>query len=429
MISDARNYRLPASFFAGNRKRLLGEIPKYSCVILFAGEKVCMSADSDYRFRVDSNFFYLSGIEQEDSVLLIRADEKEAVTTLFVHSNDPLKERWSGKRMTISEVMEKSGVDEVFFLETFEDTAATILADSACILVTDSGVRPGPASRFLERVKKDRGEEKILPIAPILARFRMVKQHCEIEMIRKAIELTDLSLREALILLREGTSETGLCSAINYAMSRRGCPEPAFPTIVAAGLNNFCLHHDEPEGDPIPPGVMIQIDAGATVGGLCADISRAYPSTGIFSDKQSALYEAVCACLKEIITMIRPGIRISDINRTFRDIAAEKLIELKIVDRQETGEANGYIWHNAAHHLGMDVHDACIKDRPIETNAVLAIEPGLYVREWGMGFRLEEDIRVTENGCEVLSSFIARDRFEVEDLLGMSGGMIPCRPD
>lgn len=423
MISDIREYRLPASFFSGNRKRLLEKLPERCCVVLFAGETVYMSEGAEYRFRPDRNFYYLAGVEQEDSVLLIRADGSNTKTTLFIHSNDPLKERWAGKRMTAAEAVERSGVDEVCFLETLEDALSAIIADQSITIASDKGVRLGPASRFVDRVEGSRGEDSVRLVSRILARFRMVKQSCEIEMIRRAIELTDLSIREALILLRSGTCELGLFSAMNCAMTRFGCLEPAFPTIVAAGDNAFFLHHSEPCGKPIAKGVMIQIDVGAAVAGLCADISRAYPSAGTFSARQSALYDAVLGCLDQTIRMIRPGVLLSDINKAFREAASEALVHLGLISGKDSTEVGGYVWHSVTHHLGMDVHDACVRDLPIEVGAVLAVEPGIYIRDWEMGFRIEDDVLVTGDGCEILSSFIPRDRFEVEVLLGMSGGM------
>ncbi|MBN1892566.1 MAG: aminopeptidase P family protein, partial [Clostridiales bacterium] len=313
MNSDVRDYRLPASFFSGNRKKLSEQLPKRCCAVLFAGEAVYMSEGAEYRFHPDRNFFYLAGVEQEGSVLVIRTDDSRTESSLFVHSNDPLKERWTGKRMTPAEAIERSGVDEICFLETLDDTLSSVLEDRSYTIATDWGIRPGPASRFIEKVQRQRGEDGIVYVAPILSRFRMKKQACEVDMIRKAIELTDVSIRDALVLLRAGTSELGLCTAMNYAMSRAGCLEPAFPTIVAAGENAFCLHHSEPDGKPIPKGVMIQIDVGASVAGMCADISRAYPSSGVFSARQSALYDAVCSCQEIIFSMLRPGIMISDI--------------------------------------------------------------------------------------------------------------------
>ncbi|MDD4095378.1 MAG: Xaa-Pro peptidase family protein [Oscillospiraceae bacterium] len=423
MISDIREYRLPASFFSGNRKRLLEKLPERCCAVLFAGETVYMSEGADYRFRPDRNFYYLSGVDQEDSVLLIRADGSNTQTTLFLHSNDPLKERWAGKRLTAAEALERSGVDEICFLETLEDAFTALIADTSLTIASDRGLRPGPASRFIDRVEKSRGKDSVRFLYHVLAQFRMKKQPCEVEMIRRAIELTDLSIREASVLLRSGTSELGLFSAMNHAMSRYGCMEPAFPTIVAAGEDAFYLHHSDPGSQLIPKGVMIQIDVGATVGGLCADISRAYPSAGTFTARQSAVYDEVLRCLDHTIRMIRPGILISDINKAFREEAAEALVRLGLINEKGSPQIGEYLWHSVTHHLGMDVHDACLLNIPIEAGAVLAVEPGIYIREWGIGFRIEDDVRVTDDGCEILSSFIPRDRLEVEELLGMSGGM------
>lgn len=423
MISDVREYRLPASFFSDNRKRLLEKLPENCCVFLFAGEPVFKTDGAEYRFRADRNFYYLCGINQEDSVLLIQKDGANARTSLFIHSNDPMKERWTGKRLTPKEALERSGADEATYLETLEDRVSSILDDSSSVIASDSGFRPGPASRFFERVKKTRGEEGIFPITPILTRFRMKKHPCEIEMIRKAVELTDLSIRESLELIKRGTSELQLYTSMNGTMSRCGCLEPAFPTIVAAGENAFYLHHSEPCGQAIPKGVMIQTDVGAEVAGLCADISRAFPSSGIFSERQSALYEAVLHCQEEVFRAIRPGVTLADINKTFRQTAIAALRDLQIIEEEDASIAGEYLWHNVAHHLGMDVHDTCMRDVPLEANAVLAVEPGIYVREWGTGFRIEDDVLVTDNGCEILSSYVCRERHEIERLLTMSGGM------
>ncbi len=423
MIPDIREYQLPASFFSDNRRRLLEKLPERCCVVLFAGESVCMSEGAEYRFRPDRNFFYLAGVEQEDSVLLIRSDGVNTRSTLFIHSNDPLKERWSGKRMTSAEAIERSGVDDICFLETLDDALTALIADTSYTIASDKGFRPGPASRFIERTEGTRGEDSVRSVTRILAQFRMKKRPCEIEMIRKSIELTDISIREALVLLRSGTSELGLFSAMNGAMSRYGCIEPAFPTIVAAGKNAFYLHHSNPCGLPIKEDAMVQIDVGAFVGGLCADISRAYPAAGRFTVRQSDLYDAVLRCLERTIRAIRPGIMLSDINLAFREAASEELLRLGLIGEKGSAGIGNYLWHNAAHHLGMDVHDACIRDLPIEAGAVLAVEPGIYIPEWEIGFRIEDDVWVTDDGCEILSSFIPRDRLEVEELLGMSGGM------
>jgi len=422
MIPDVRDYRLPPEFFRGNRSKLVEALPERCYVVLFAGQSVPMSADSHYRFFADRNFFYLSGIDQEDSILVIRKNGSNVTTALFIHTCDPLRERWTGKRLTVDEATERSGADEVFFLPVSTDYLMNLVNESSFSLATDSGIRPGPGMNFEQMAGKIRGEENLIQVAPLLTGLRMVKDKSEIEMIRRSIEVTDLAIRDALIILCLGVSELELLAAMEHGMSRKGCLLPAFPTIVAAGANAFCLHHSNPSGKEISRGALVQFDVGATVGGLCADISRVYPVGGAFSDKQKAVYDAVRLCQEEAFRVIRPGVTLTEINQAVRRVAEAQLTKLGLLIPGEEQDLGEYVWHNAAHHLGMDVHDVCVKEAPLTKNCVLAVEPGLYIRQWGVGFRIEDDVLVTEDGCEILSDFVSRERDEIEELIGSVSG-------
>lgn len=422
MIPDVREYRLPPEFFRGNRGKLLKALPERCYVVMFAGQSVPMSADSHYRFFADRNFFYLSGIDQEDSILVIRKNGSNVTSALFIHTCDPLRERWTGKRLSVAEATERSGVDEVFFLPVSTDFLMNLVNESSFSVATDSGIRPGPGMSFEQMAGKIRGEENLIQVAPLLTGMRMVKDKCEIEMIRRAIEVTDLAIRDALIILCPGISELELLAAMEHGMARKGCLLPAFPTIVASGENAFCLHHSNPCGKEISRGELVQFDVGATVGGLCADISRVYPVGGAFSEKQKAVYDAVRICQQEAFRVISPGVTLAGINQAVRRVAETQLIKLGLLIPGEEHDLGEYIWHNAAHHLGMDVHDVCIKEVPLTKNSVLAVEPGLYIRQWGVGFRIEDDVLVTEDGCEILSDFVSRERDEIEELIGSVSG-------
>lgn len=422
MIPDVRDYKLPPEFFRENRRKLLDKLPERCFAVLFAGQTVPMSADSHYPFLADRNFFYLSGINQEDSILVIQKNGSHVVSALFIHTCDPMRERWTGKRLSANEAMERSGVDEVLFLPTSMDYLINLVNEKSFLLATDRGIRPGPGTDFVQMAGNVRGEDNLIAIAPLLTELRMVKEECEIEMIRRAIEVTDLAIRDALIILYPGVSELELLAAMEHGMSRKGCLLPAFPTIVASGDNAFCLHHSVPSGKEISRGELVQVDIGASVGGLCADISRVYPVGGSFSEKQKAVYDAVRICQKEAFRVISPGIKLSEVNQAVRRVAQIQLEKLGLMIPGEEKDLGEYVWHNAAHHLGMDVHDVCVREAPLSKNCVLAVEPGLYIREWGVGFRIEDDVLVTEEGCEILSDFVFRERDEIETLIGSVSG-------
>lgn len=422
MIPDIRDYKLPPEFFRGNRSKLLEKLPERCFVVMFAGQSVPMSADSHYRFLADRNFFYLSGIDQEDSILVIQKNGSRVNTALFIHTCDPLRERWTGKRISAEEATERSGVDEILLLPTSPDYLMNIVNETTFSVATDSGIRPGPGMDFQKMAGSIRGEENLIQVAPILVGLRMIKDKCEIEMIRRAIEVTDLAIRDALMILYLGVSELELLAAMEHGMSRKGCLIPAFPTIVAAGTNAFCLHHSNPDGKEISLGELVQVDVGASVGGLCADISRVYPVGGSFSEKQKAVYDAVRVCQQEAFRVISPGVTLAEVNQAVRRVAQTQLEKLGLMVPGEEKELGEYVWHNAAHHLGMDVHDVCNREVPLSRDCVLAVEPGIYIREWGVGFRIEDDVLVTENGCEILSDFVFRERDEIEALIGSVRG-------
>lgn len=422
MIPDIRECKMPPEFFRGNRSKLLDSLPERCFVVMFAGKSVPMSADSHYRFWADRNFFYLSGIDQEDSVLVIRKNGSSVTSALFIHPCDPMRERWTGKRLSTTEAAERSGAEEILFLPSAPDYLMNIVGETSFSIATDSGIRPGPGTDFVKMAGKIRGEENLIQVAPLLINLRMVKAECEIDMIRKAIEVTDLAIRDAMSILRPGVSELQLLAAMEHGMARKGCLLPAFQTIVASGENAFCLHHASPEGREISRGQLIQVDVGASAGGLCADISRVYPVGGAFSEKQKAVYDAVRLCQQEAFRVIKPGATLAGINQAVRSVAQVHLEKLGLLKPGEENDLNEYVWHNAAHHLGMDVHDVCHRDVPLTENCVLAVEPGLYIRSWGIGFRIEDDVLVTRDGCEILSDFISRERDEIEQQIVSAGG-------
>ena len=190
---------------------------------------------------------------------------------------------------------------------------------------------------------------------------------------------------------------------------------PAFTTIVAGDRNTLCLHHIEPDERSLAEGVLIQVDIGGIAGGYSADISRVFPVGGHFSKRQKLLYDIVRACQEKALMSIKPGITLSDINRVVSDLATQLLREAEILSQDQ--DVSEYVWHNSAHHLGLDVHDVSFRYEPLCENNVLAVEPGIYIPEWGFGFRIEDDILVTANGCRLLSSAIPADSDDIEKMI------------
>lgn len=422
-VQDVRENRLPASFFAANRQKLLFRLPARALVVVFAGKAVNMSEDSEYRFFANRNFFYLTGVEQEESVLVISKNSDQVRTLLFVQMADALKERWTGKRLRVEEAQSFSGISDVIYLPSFEDFLQPYLSDQSLPVAIEEGHAYGPGKAFEKSMLSLHKEREIISLDPHLTRLRMIKEPCEIEMIRRAIKLTDEAIREMAELIRPDITELSLMSAFNYALARRGCLIPAFPSIFAAGPNALCLHHMNPTGQA-RSGELIQIDVGGRVAGLCADISRVFPASGAFTEEQKSLYAAVRACQEKAFQTIRPGAYVAEINSEVKHTAKQQLEKMGIIqdDNPTQVDVTSYYWHRVSHHMGLDVHDLSAHEVPLEPGMVLTVEPGIYVTQMGIGFRIEDDVLVTEDGCEILSSFVPRELDEICAMIGDRGG-------
>lgn len=418
-LPDVREYHLPASFFTSNRQKIIDRLPDRALMVVFAGKAVVMSEDSEYPFFANRNFFYLAGIEQEESVLVITKYMARIRTFLFVQPADELKERWTGKRLRIKEIQSLSGITDVLYLPALEDYLQPYLSDRTLPVAIEEGLTYGPGKSFERTILSLHREREVIKLQPLLTRFRMIKETCEVDMIKKAITLTDDAIREMAETICPDVTELAMSAAFDYALARRGCLVPAFPSIFAAGPNALCLHHMNPVGQA-RQGELIQIDVGGRVAGYCADISRVFPADGTFTGQQKALYAAVRACQEKAFQVIRPGAYISDINNEVKNTAKEQLEKMGVIDGDNPSQSDvsSYYWHRVSHHMGLDVHDLSSHEIPLEPGMVITVEPGIYIPQIGIGFRIEDDVLVTEDGCEVLSSFIPREQDEICAMVG-----------
>lgn len=394
--------RIASDFFKKNRKILTDRLPQGTAVFIFAGGPRPMSRDDDYRFLVDRDFYYLTGLEIQNAKLIL-TNEGEY---LFVPYPDEMKERWHGRRMTKKEASSISGIseDDILDVNDFDTREYEILTEKKLSPAYDG------LSITEESVRFAKDKTGATDIGEILTKMRMVKTPEEVDAIREAAKITEAALREMKEQIREGATEIDLYTALDYGMSRRGSLIPAFTTISAIGDNAFYLHHGDPEGEEGPKvtkGCQIQIDVGARYNGYCADISRVYfyKRTDDKDDRRLRLHELITLLRKKCWETIRPGITFDDLNREIRAVCGVWLCAHNVLHEGYTDEdVKRYYWHNTGHHLGLDVHDVSIREMAFEKGNCLAIEPGVYIPEWHTGFRIEDDVLVTEDGCELISS-------------------------
>lgn len=398
-------------------------MPEKIALVFFAGNEVAQSADCNNRFLVDRNFYYLTGITEPMAKLVMVKDSEDVKITLYVLPKDDMKERWQGKRKVHSEYSEVSGISEenIRDLEQFTDDMYELYQNTELKFGYDGSSIMSAMKEFCTSLAQIRVPADIIDIKDYLTAMRMVKKPCEIEAIREAARITEDAIADTLEVIKPGMTEYDFFVKLEYEMARRSCLIPAFETIVAVDENVFYLHHNNPDRTVIKDGDVIQLDLGARVDGYCADISRAI-FIGTSSDaekmeRREKLHGLIVTLRREAFKFIKPGETFKTLNEKMRAITWEWLVNEGLIQmKSESNEidvniVSNYYWHNTSHHLGLDVHDISDREKPFENGNCLAVEPGVYIKEWGLGFRIEDDVVVTEDGCSLISS--GKDDLEV----------------
>lgn len=414
--------------FNSNRSRFIDRLPDRTVAFLFAGEQAQMSQDDEFPFLVDRNFYYLTGLEIPGLILLICKNNGSLTTKLYAFAHDDYQERWHGKRPDFEELAEVSGiaVEDISDVERFDEDSYGFIKDADLNIAIDGSSIMKATRKFREQVAANRGNADFIDIKDILTRMRLIKSSAETDLIREAARITEEAIAAMKNDIVPGVTEYELHTKLEYEMKVRGSELFAFRTIVSAGENAFYLHHDIPEkgeAGTVKDGSFVQIDVGARYKGYCADISRVFfvGYGGDTEDKRIVLLDLVRDLRKACWENIKPGMTFNNLNRIMHTLTFEFLKEngLAAEDDEISVAAHKYYWHNTSHYLGLDVHDLSnslpqdYRDNPLEAGCTLAVEPGVYIPEWGVGFRIEDDVLVTEDGCELLSSGNKGDEPEV----------------
>ena len=414
--------------FKSNRDRLISKIPDNTVALFFAGEPASMSQDDDYSFLVDRNFYYLTGLTLPGLILRIVKKYGKASVNLFAFPHDDYQERWHGKRPDFEELSEKTGiaVSDIVDIDNFVEDTRTLVKDPALKVAFDGSSIMKDPRHYREQAAALRTDDDIIDIKDIMTSLRLVKSDEEADLIREAARITEESIEAMKEDIRPGVTEYELHTRLEYEMKKRGSEIFAFQTIVSSGTNSFYLHHDVPEKDGAgiaSDGSFIQIDVGARYKGYCADISRVffvgYGQTE--DDKRIVLLDLIRELRQACWESIKPGFTFNELNKLMHEKTFEFLKEYGLVSEgsEVSVAAHKYYWHNTSHYLGLDVHDLSnvlpkdYRDTPFEEGFCMAVEPGVYIPEWNVGFRIEDDVRVTSDGCELLSSGNSNDLPEV----------------
>ena len=413
------------------RRKLFDQMKDNSIAILFSGVSKIASEDEALPFCVNKNFYYLTGIKQEHSALMLIKTLGERKAYLFVDPYNELKEKWTGKRLTQDAAALISDIKSVYTSDNLETMLSLALdedkkqyGDIDCIYLDLTSPEQKLKDDFFMKdltMKLQLDFHKdIVDIYPILRDLRMVKSSLEIENLVKAIEKTNNGIAYMISKLTPGMKEHELADHFELYGRLHDRSTLAFSTIVASGKNATCLHYPyEQQNDTVKESDLILFDLGYNHEEYSADISRTYPVNGKFSGIQAIIYEAVLNCNKAIIQRIKPGVTIKELQEFATEFLRKTCINSGLMKMDD--DIRNYYYHNCSHHLGLDTHDISLREKPLENGNVITVEPGLYFANYGVGVRIEDDVLVSNDGAIVLSKNIAKEMNEVERLMASRG--------
>lgn len=408
-------------FHIGNRQRLYTMLQPGSLMVLFAGKEIRKSADAYYLFYANRNFVYLTGISQKESILLAQKTRDGSVSEcLYLLPKDAMAERWTGRRLGAEEADNLSGISDVRSTENFSAQFHSLTLSGKFDRVYLDLYRQAAedpdreAHIFARQMQKTYPHLTIANMNPNVRKLRTIKQPCEIAALRKAEEITKNGILAMMRASRPGMWEYQYKAEFDRALGQYSPKEAGFQSIISAGVNNFCIHYDAYTGQT-QDGDMVLNDVGAQWDNLIVDVSRGWPCNGKFSEKQKLLYECALKTSNYLFSVIRPGMKMAEVDATVRRYNAQLLVDAGVME--SVADVGTYMWHGGAHHIGYDVHDAVETPEILEPGMVFCVDVGIYHEEWGIGFRLEDNCLVTEDGCENLSAAIPRTIEEIEAVM------------
>jgi Xaa-Pro aminopeptidase len=422
---------LNSQIFIDNRKRFTGQMDKNSIAIFNSNDELPTNADQLYKFKQNSDLFWLTGIEQEDSMLILYPDNPDAKyreVLVLVRPNE-LKEKWDGHRLRVNEARAISGITTIIWLDSLDGMLQPWIhwADTIYLNSNENDRKanlvPVRDYRYAETMKQRYPLHNYKRSAKILKELRGIKTALEVDVMQKAIDITDTTFRHLLQFIKPGVMEYEIEAEIYHQFLKQRATGPAYSSIIASGDRARTLHYVE-NNQECKEGELILMDFGAEYGNYCADLTRTIPVNGKFSRRQKTVYNACLHLHQYAASILKPGISIIDYTKKVGDEATvvfQKIGLLKKSDIKNEDPDNRaysrYLYHGISHHLGIDVHDLGTRTEPIKAGMVFTIEPGIYIEEEQLGVRIENNFWITRNGNKDLMKNIPITVEDIEALM------------
>lgn len=426
-----RYQRIPSQLFIQNRNNFKEHLKPGSIAIFFSNDIMPTNADGSMGFKQNSDLFYLSGIDQEETILIIFPDARDNhhKEILFIRETNEHIAIWEGQKLTKQEASEISGISTIYWTHQFEQIVKTLIYQAEYVyLNANEHLR-----KYIEtETAQDRWTKKLMqqyPLhkyersAPILFKLRSIKNSIEIDLIQHACNITEKGFRRILKMIKPGVWEYEIEAELIHEFICHRSRGFAYSPIIASGKNACVLHYTENNAQ-CKDGDVILIDAAAEYANYASDLTRCIPVNGKFTKRQKEVYNSVLFVLKEATKLLRPGMTFDKYNKEVGKLMTEELLKLKLLTKDDVNNQSPekpaykkYFMHGTSHFLGIDVHDVGFFYEPMQAGMVFTCEPGIYIPEENLGIRLENDILITQNGQINLMENIPVEAEEIEDLM------------
>ncbi|MCC5945651.1 MAG: aminopeptidase P N-terminal domain-containing protein [Bernardetiaceae bacterium] len=422
---------IDSKLFKDNRQKFCARMEGNSIAVFTANDIQPTSADGTRAFIQHSELFYLTGVDQEESILVLypNAHKSEHKEILFVKRTDEQIAIWEGEKLTKSQATEISDIQTVYWLEEFESVFEKLVFSAEHIyLSTNEHLRASKevqsrSDRFISWCKAHYPLHSYKRSAPIMHRLRAIKSRIEVELMREACEITERGFRRLLSFVKPGVMEYEIEAELSHEFLRNRSRRFAYEPIIASGRNSCILHYQD-NSQKCKDGDILLLDIGAEYANYSADLSRTIPVNGRFTQRQKSVYNAVLHVQKEAMKILRPGTTLEEYHKEVGHIMTSALIDIGLLDKTDVKNQDPknplykkYFMHGTSHFIGIDVHDYGIADNPIEVGMAFTVEPGIYILEEELGVRIENDIVITQNGYVDLMETTPIEVEEIEDLM------------
>lgn len=422
-----------STLFENNRFNYNKNLQPNSIAIFQSSDEFPRSGDQNFVFKQNADLFYLSGIDQEQSILLLYPDCPNPLyrEVLFLRQTNDLIKIWEGHKYTKEQASETSGIKKIYWLEDFDSILHSIInyADNIYLNANENDRYAHSVQyrdlRFAENLKSKYPLHNYLRSAPIMRELRAKKSPIEIELTQTACDITTSAFNRVLKFTKPGVMEYEVEAEIIHEFIKNRSTGHAYTPIIASGLNATILHYVD-NNQICNDGDLLLLDFGAEYANYNADLSRTIPVNGKFTPRQKNVYNSVLSVLKATKELLKPGVASTVYQEQVGELMTEQLVNLSLLTMDEVRNQNPewpaykkYFMHGTSHHLGIDVHDFANRYTPFAIGNILTIEPGIYIPEENMAVRIENDVLITENG---LYDFMAKTPIEVEEIEDIMNG-------